>query len=873
MAETPMMQQHARIKEQYPDCILFFRLGDFYEMFGEDAMVASKELDLVLTSRDKNAPEEERIPMCGVPYHASEGYIARLIARGHKVAICEQLEDPRFAKGLVERDVVRIITPGTAIESSMLDESKNNFICAVAISGDASGICFCDISTGEAYLTGFGGEGAETDTINEIGLYSPTEVLLVGEAAGSEKLTRFLIDRLGCAVEKIPEDFIDAGSAKAAVEKQFGGTDGPAGLESSAPEAIFACAALLKYLYETQKTDLSHIRTLNLYETGQFLELDYTARRNLELTETIRTGEKKGSLLWVLDRTRTPMGGRLIRSWIEKPLVNPAAIDRRLNAVEELTGNNELRDLLFTELKGISDIERIMGRVVYGTANCRDLRSLSEAAKHIPKIRKLLEGTKAALLKEIHGIMDELSDITGLIDRAIVDDPPFSVKEGGFIREGYSGEVDRLRGVLSGGRGSIAAIEAAERERTGIKTLKIGYNRVFGYYIEVRKSGYDLIPENYIRKQTLADRERYITEELKELETTILTAIERITALEYELFVELRNTIAAELGRIQRTAQAIAKLDVLCSFAEAAFRGNYCRPLVDGSDRIEITDGRHPVIEKVLSNGLFVPNDTFMDCGENQVYIITGPNMAGKSTYMRQVALIVLMAQAGSFVPARRARIGVVDRIYTRIGASDDLASGQSTFMVEMSEVAEILRGATRRSLLILDEIGRGTSTFDGMAIARAVLEWVSDRKRLGAKTLFATHYHELTDLENQLTGVKNYNIAVKKRGREIIFLRKIVPGGTDDSYGIEVARLAGLPEGLIARAGEILSSLEAGAPVELEKRRARTEEKRDRAEEQISLLDMGANEAAEMLRTTEPDMLTPIEALNLIYELKKKLL
>lgn len=872
MADTPMMQQYARIKEQNADCILFFRLGDFYEMFGEDALVASKELDLVLTSRSKNTPEEDKVPMCGIPYHAAEGYIARLLAKGYKIAICEQMEDPKLAKGLVSRDIIRIITPGTAIESSMLDESRNNFICAVVLSDAGAGACFCDISTGEAFCTEFRGDEADRHVINELGRFSPAEVLLCGEASQNPKITAFLRERLNCAVENIPDGFIDAASAEELINKQFGGTDAVYRDGRSASLAVYACASLLKYLYETQKTDLSHIRTLDFYESNQFMELDYTARRNLELCETLRSGDKKGSLLWVLDRTKTPMGGRLIRSWIEKPLVNPAAIDRRLAAVEELTRNNALRDMFFTELRGISDIERIIGRVVYGTANSRDLRSLSEAAKHLPKVKELLQGTRSGLLNEIKTQLDELSDITGLIDRAIVDDPPFSIREGGFIREGYSEDVDRLRDVLSGGRGGVASIEAKERERTGIKTLKVGYNRVFGYYIEVRKSGYDLIPDNYIRKQTLADRERYITEELKEMESTILTANERITALEYELFTKLRNTIAGEINRIQRTAQAIARLDVLCSFAETAYRENYCRPDVDSSDRIEIVDGRHPVVERVLSNGMFVPNDTRMDGGENLVSIITGPNMAGKSTYMRQVALIVLMAQAGSFIPARQARIGVVDRIFTRIGASDDLAAGQSTFMVEMSEVAEILRGATSRSLLILDEIGRGTSTFDGMAIARAVLEWVSDKKRLGARTLFATHYHELTALENQLTGVRNYNIAVKKRGREIIFLRKIIPGGADDSYGIEVARLAGLPEGLIVRADEILEALEAGAPVELEKRRARAEEKRNRDDEQISLLDLGANEITEMLRKTQPDTLTPIEALNLIYEMKKKL-
>jgi len=890
MSETPMMQQYRQIKQNYPDCILFFRLGDFYEMFWDDAIIASKELDLVLTSRSKNVPEDEKVPMCGIPYHAAESYISRMVAKGYKIAICEQLEDPRLAKGIVKRDIVRIITPGTAIESSMLEDTKNNFICAVFISGEKTpgaskvigaaskeaaaeraGVCFCDLSTGEAYCAEFTGDKAGDRLINELGRFSPAEALLNEAAMQTANVVEFLRDKLGCVVERFPESAPSGDEVWELVEKQFG-SENPLSRDGKRLTcAANACASLLQYLYETQKTDLSHIRSLNLNEEDMFMELDYTARRNLELCETIRTGEKKGSLLWVLDKTRTPMGGRLIRAWLERPLTNPAAINKRLTAVEELLKDHMLRSRISDELKGIYDMERIIGRVVYGTANCRDLRALSDAAKHIPVIRELLKDAKSALLADIRRQADPLADITDLIDRAVVDDPPFSVREGGFIRSGYNAHLDELRDILSGGRGSVASFEAAERERTGIKSLKVGYNRVFGYYIEVRKTGYDQVPPHYIRKQTLVDRERFITEELKELETTILTASERATALEYELFTELRSMIAARLQRIQQTAHAIAQLDVLCSFAETAYKGHYCRPDVDDSDRIEIIDGRHPVVERMLADGLFVPNDVYLDCGDNMVSIITGPNMAGKSTYMRQVALIVLMAQAGSFVPAKSARLGVVDRIFTRIGASDDLASGQSTFMVEMNEVADILKNATSRSLLILDEIGRGTSTFDGMAIARAVLEWVSSTRRLGAKTLFATHYHQLTDLEKQLKGVKNYNIAVKKRGGEIIFLRKIVPGGTDQSYGIEVARLAGLPEGLIKRAGEILQSLESGglsAPVNDRAGKADRQEN----DAQMSLLDMSANEIVEILRNVEPDTLTPIEALNLVYRMKKKI-
>ncbi|MDR1117064.1 MAG: DNA mismatch repair protein MutS [Oscillospiraceae bacterium] len=869
MAITPMMKQYNEIKSQAENCILFFRLGDFYEMFGEDARLASKELDLVLTSRDRGAPEDERTPMCGVPYHSAEAYIKRLVDKGYNVAICEQTEDPSQAQGIVKRDIVRIITPGTAIESSMLDESKNNFISSVFMEGDRAGVSFCDLSTGETFSTEHSGKELAQSVLNELGRFVPAEVILNAEAMKDEKLVFFISDRLGCAISKVGEEDKLAERAEKIVTNQFRRQISELGFGGSTA-AVLSCAGLLQYLYNTQKTDLGYIRTLEYYDNAKFMELDTTARRNLELCETMRSGEKKGSLLWVLDKTGTPMGGRLIRSWIEKPLLNPAMIKRRLQAVDEIKRNPQLTDELKAELNNISDIERIIARVVYGSANCRDLRHMSDATGHLPKIKKMLTESKTPLLKELYSIIDELEDITGLIEGAIVEDPPFSVKEGGFIKEGFNRDVDELHGILSGSRGGVAGIEAREKKRTGIKTLKVGYNRVFGYYIEVRKSGVDMIPEEYIRKQTLSDRERYITQELKDMEYSILTANERLAALEYELFNEIRQKIYLEIHRIQRTAQAIAQLDVLRSLAQAARDENYCCPEVDYSDRIEIIDGRHCVVEKMLSSGMFVPNDTIMDNSENLTAIITGPNMAGKSTYMRQVALITLMAQVGSFVPARSATIGVCDRIFTRIGASDDLASGQSTFMVEMSEVAEILRCATGKSLLILDEIGRGTSTYDGMSIARAVLEWVSDKKRLGAKTLFATHYHELTELEGQFPGVKNYNIAVKKRNKEIIFLRKIVGGAADDSYGIEVARLAGIPEGVISRADNILEQLEAGESWKLRgKNKVSGEIVKDR--EQVSVFDVGDSEIRARLLEIDLNILTPIEAMNILYELKKK--
>ena len=863
MAEmTPMMRQYLEIKEQNKDAILFFRLGDFYEMFNEDAKLVSEELDLTLTTRDRNKPEEERTPMCGVPFHSSDGYIARLIAKGYKVAICEQTEDPALAKGLVKRDIIRVITPGT-VDSSMLESSRANYICGIYLNETHAGLCFCDITTGKTHVTAFSGDMRVTHIINELGRFSPVEAVLNDNAFDNAELMDLLRGKLGCRVENYGERRFRFEEAQRSTEKQFGAQ--VRSLPASNPAATMALGGLLNFLYETQKTDLSHISDLEYYEQGRFMELDLTARRNLELTETLRSKEKRGSLLWVLDKTKTAMGARLLRSWLERPLLSVTAIERRLAAVDALVRDSMGRDELILALSGIHDMERLIGRIVYGSAGGRDLASLRASLQKLPHLKETLAPFTAGLLGEMSGQLDALEDIYELLCAAIVDEPPFSVREGGFIRDGYDAEVDRLRHILTGGKGIIAEVEAREKEKTGIKSLKVGYNKVFGYYIEVSKSYYDLVPDTYIRKQTLANCERFITQELKDLEHTILTASDQVVALEFELFTRLREIIGAQMERIQQTAAAIAAIDTLASFAAVAAKQNYCRPTVDDSGVLEIHDGRHPVVERVLKDTLFVPNDTYMGQQENRIAIITGPNMAGKSTYMRQVALITLMAQIGSFVPARAAHVGVVDRIFTRIGASDDLAAGQSTFMVEMTEVADILKYATRDSLIILDEIGRGTSTFDGMSIARAVVEHCADKKKLGAKTLFATHYHELTELEGALPGVTNYNIAIKSRGEELIFLRKIIPGGADRSYGVEVAKLAGLPDGVIKNARTILKDLESQSGHAVPLLAAQDTE-------QVSMSAMGEAEVIDRLRRTQIDTMTPIEAMTLIYELKQKL-
>ena len=859
---TPMQRQYHAIKDQNRDCILFFRLGDFYEMFDEDAKVAARELDLTLTTRDRGKPKEEQTPMCGVPYHSVDSYIARLVQKGYKVAICEQMEDPATAKGIVEREITRIVTPGTVTESCMLDESRNNYIGCIYGEGGKFGLSFCDVSTGAFFVT----VCADPQSVaSELGRFAPSEVIRYGSGVDKEQIEDALFRRLNCCVnEGKAEDFrLEIGEAT--LESHFNTTLAGLGL-SGMPAAVICAGSLLKTLLFIQKNDLAHIRELQYYSTGRFMELDLDARRNLELTETMRSKEKKGTLLWVLDKTHTAMGGRMLRSWLEKPLLDAAEITRRHAAVEELVDSVIVRGELEEALRDVTDLERVMTRIVTGTVNCRDLLGLARGFRALPEVKRQLSQCESPLLRKLEQAIDPLTDCADLIENTIVDEPPLTIREGGIIRPGANADADRLRDIMEGGSGTIAAIEASEREKTGIRTLKVGFNRVFGYYIEVSKSFMDQVPGHYIRKQTLANCERYITQELKELETQVLTAKDRLTALEYQIFTALREHLAKQAARVQQTAAAVAAADTLCSLAAVAVQRGYCRPEITLNREISITDGRHPVVEAMLKDALFVPNDTHLGSEDHQVSIITGPNMAGKSTYMRQVALIVLMAQMGSFVPARSAKIGIVDRVFTRIGASDDLASGQSTFMVEMAEVASILKYATARSLLILDEIGRGTSTYDGMAIARAVLEYAASPKRLGAKTLFATHYHELSSMEDKLPNVKNYNIAVKKRGDQMIFLRKIVPGATDDSYGIEVAKLAGIPNVVIARAREILAELESEGAV----RPAPVDDQEP--EDQLSMLDLTGQRIISALSSITVETLTPIEAMNELYKLKKLL-
>ena len=863
MAElTPMKRQYNEIKQNYQDCLLFFRLGDFYEMFDEDAKVASRELDLALTTRDRAVENpEERTPMCGIPYHSAESYIARLIAKGYKVAICEQTEDPALAKGIVKRDVIRVITPGTVTESCMLEESKNNYMGCVFGQSGQFGLAFCDLSTGAFFATTCSDPRA---VASELGRFTPSEVLRFGQGVEDEAISDVLFRRLSCCVDEGKAEDFDFEKACTCLESHFGRSVEELGLASFSA-ALTASGALLQTLLTLQKNDLKHILELQYYTTGRFMELDLDARRNLELTETMRSKEKKGTLLWVLDKTHTAMGGRMLRSWLEKPLLDLAEITRRHAAVEALVESPIARGELEEALKDVTDLERVMTRIVTGTVNCRDLLAFARGLRALPQVKTILAELGSPLLQKLAAAIDPLADCADKIEKTIVDDPPLTIREGGIIRKGANADADRLRDIMDGGSGTIAAIEASEREKTGIRTLKVGFNRVFGYYIEVSKSFMDQVPANYIRKQTLANCERYITQELKELENQVLTAKDRLTALEYQIFTSLREELARQAARVQESASAVAAADTLCSLAAVAVQRGYCRPEISLGPEISITDGRHPVVEAMLKDTLFVPNDTSLGGKDNQVAIITGPNMAGKSTYMRQVALIVLMAQMGSFVPARAARIGLVDRVFTRIGASDDLASGQSTFMVEMSEVASILKYATSRSLLILDEIGRGTSTYDGMSIARAVLEFAASPKKLGAKTLFATHYHELSTMESKLPNVKNYNIAVKKRGDQMLFLRKIVPGATDDSYGIEVAKLAGLPNSVITRAREILAELEAEGPQYVP-----VPQKQE--DDQVSLLDLSANRVCDALKTIQVETLTPIEAMNQLYKLKKML-
>ena len=853
---SPMMQQYLSMKDEHRDQILMFRLGDFYEMFFDDAVTASRELELTLTGRDCGLPE--RAPMCGVPYHSVDNYIARLVKKGYKVAICEQLENPALAKGMVKRDIVRVVTPGTLMEANMLEEGSNNFICSICPGEERCGLAFADISTGCVLATEAAGE---TAVINELGKYSPHEVIYQKEFAKMHSAVSFLKDRLCCAAQEGDADAYAAEAARRIVEEQFG-KETLTRLEG-VPLAVSALGGLMAYLKVTQFTGLERLLEVQCYLPQEYMKLDISARRNLELTETMRSREKRGTLFWVLDKTKTSMGRRLLRTSIEQPLLSVNAINRRLNAVTELTRNSILVSELAAELDGVYDLERLMTRVVYGNPPVKDMIALGMTAARLPAIRELLGEVQCALLREIEQNIDPLNDIAELIGSAI--DP-----EGGVIREGYDAALDEARHLSKDIRGILAEIEEREKEATGIRTLRIGYNRVFGYYIEVSNSFKDQVPAHYIRKQTLTNAERYITEEIKELEERVLHAQQDAVERAAELYEQVRATVAAELPRIQQTAAAVAGLDMLCSFATVALNNNYCCPTVDLSDEIEISEGRHPVVEQLLNGVPFVPNDTKLNNREQQIAVLTGPNMAGKSTYMRQVALIVLMAQIGSFVPAASARIGIVDGIFTRVGASDDLTTGQSTFMVEMNEVATILREATDKSLLILDEIGRGTSTYDGMSIARAVIEYIADRKKLGAKTLFATHYHELTELEELIPCVKNYNVAVKKRGEEIIFLRRIIPGGVDESYGIEVSKLAGIPRWVIDRAYEVLSSLEEGR--EVSRAKVHTRAKAPEGGEQLFFIDEKGEAIKKRLRQADPNTLTPLEALNLIYELKKLL-
>ena len=859
---TPMQRQYQNIKERNQDCILFFRLGDFYEMFNEDAKTAARELDLTLTSRDRSKPKEEQTPMCGVPYHSVDAYIARLVAKGYKVAVCEQMEDPATAKGIVEREITRIVTPGTVTESCMLDESRNNYMACIYGEGGRFGLAFCDVSTGAFFATVCPDAASAA---SELGRFSPSEVIRYGVGTDSEEISNTLFLRLNCCVDEGKKEQFELSACEELLQQHFGQNLAQLGI-SGLGCTVMASGVLLSTLLWVQKNDLAHIRQLQFYTSGRFMELDLDARRNLELTETMRGKEKKGTLLWVLDKTKTSMGSRMMRSWLEKPLLDAAEITRRHSAVEDLVNTTIVRGELSQALSEVSDLERVITRIVTGTANGRDLLGLARGCRALPEVKLQLSRLDAPLLRKLEQSIDALEDCADLIEQTLVDEPPLTIREGGLIRPGANADADYLRDIMNGGSGTIAAIEASERERTGIRTLKIGYNRVFGYYIEVSKSFMDQVPAEYIRKQTLANCERYITQELKELETQVLTAKDRLTALEYQLFTQLREHIASQASRVQLSAAAVAAADCLCALANVAVQRGYCRPEITLGPELEIVDGRHPVVEVVLKDALFVPNDTHLGSEDRQVAIITGPNMAGKSTYMRQVALIVLMAQMGSFVPARSARIGLVDRVFTRIGASDDLSSGQSTFMVEMAEVASILKYATARSLLILDEIGRGTSTYDGMAIARAVLEHAASPRKLGAKTLFATHYHELSTIENELPNVKNYNIAVKKRGNDMIFLRKIVPGATDDSYGVEVAKLAGLPNTVVNRAREILKELES------ENRRPAAPVQEEAPDEQISMMDMTAQHLRAALEAITVETLTPIEAMNELYKLKMML-
>lgn len=858
---TPMQKQYRDIKKKHSDCLLFFRLGDFYELFDEDARLASQLLNLALTTRDRNKPPEEQTPMCGVPYHSADTYIGRLIDKGYKVAICEQLEDPAQTKGLVERDVIRIITPGTVTDDAMLEQKRSNYLAAVYLQNEEGGICIADISAGEMFVSGYA-EQSVSHILNELARFSPREVVLSEDAIHCTELTTFLTERLKALVEPDDGRFAYAEGVER-IRRQFQtDTLERLGLEGE-HGAVCAVGALLAYMGQTQMCQTGHFSGIELLHSGKYMELDYTTIRNLELTRNLRSGEVRGSLLWVLDQTKTPMGGRMMRAWIERPLMNPTVIRRRSAAVAELVRDTVLRRELMTRLRNVGDFRRGIGRCVYGNASGRDVKNLGAYCAELPDILTQLSGVKSAMLREI-ARTDPLTDIADLAAKAICDDPPLLLRDGGILRKGYSRQVDSLREIKENGRQMLIDLGERERARTGIKKLKVGYNRVFGYYLDVPRSAGDMeLPADYIRKQTLVNNERYYTPELKELEEKLQNAEAELNQLEFTLFNELRETIAGQVARVHATADAVAALDVLCALAEVAVRNGYCCPEVDMGSALEIVEGRHPVVEIAQEKTSFVPNDALLNDSGNLVSVITGPNMAGKSTYMRQTALITLMAQMGSFVPAKRATIGIVDRVFTRIGASDDLTAGQSTFMVEMVEVAYIMKYATRRSLLILDEIGRGTSTYDGMAIARAVLEYCANKRRLGAKTMFATHYHELGTLEQALPGVVNYHITAKKQDGKLIFLRKIVRGCAAHSYGIEVASLAGVPEEIISRAKACLRELEAAG--------AALDTPPAEVSNQISLADTAGTEVLDDLRQIDLNTLSPLDAFNLLHELKKK--
>ena len=867
MAEfSPMMQHYLNIKKEYNDAIVFYRLGDFYEMFFDDAITASRELEITLTGRD--CGQEERAPMCGVPFHAAEVYIAKLIEKGYKVAICEQLEDPKQAKGIVKRDVIRVITPGTVIESNLLDEKKNNYIMSIYKKGMFFGLAVCDISTGDFYATQIKENNNFSKLLDEISRYYPAEIIVNETMYLSSEEIQTISDRFEVYISKASEESFEKDFES--VNNKYILSDDKGKTISNSEDNLFSILAingLIKYLDETQKVELKHINKVTIYKTTRYMSLDINTRRNLEITEKMRDKSKKGTLLWVLDKTSTSMGGRLLRKWLNEPLVDINEINDRLDSVKELKDNLILRGDLVDSLKKVYDIERLIGKISYGNANGRDLISLKNSIGQLPQIKTILSNTKSEMLKKMYLELDELKDIYELINSAVVDEPPISVKEGGIIKSGYNEEIDRLRSISTDGKKWIIELEAKEREATGIKNLKVGFNKVFGYFIEVTKSYLKQVPDRFIRKQTLTNCERYITEELKKLEEETLGAEEKLVDLEYNVFLELRNKISSQIARIQKSANVIATLDVLSSFATVALDLNYTMPIVDNSGEINIKAGRHPVIEKMLPAGSFIANDTYLNKNEERLSIITGPNMAGKSTYMRQVALITLMAQVGSFVPAEYAKIGVVDKIFTRVGASDDLSMGQSTFMVEMMEVANILKEATSNSLIVLDEIGRGTSTYDGLSIAWAVAEYIADTNKCGAKTLFATHYHELTELENKIEGIKNYSIAVKEKGEDIIFLRKIIKGGTDESYGIHVAKLAGVPADVVKSANEILKTLERKSILA---NKSQVKENKKVVSGQLDMYNYKLADIAHELDKININELTPVDALNILVKLKE---